>query len=78
MVNESDLLSILTVSKELGYTVQHTRRLVREGQLRGTKFGRDWVIYRESMTEYARRKNTVPLFPVTRKGRPARGERCEP
>ena len=36
----------------LGYTAQHTRLLIREGRLRAEKFGRDWVIPRESISRY--------------------------
>ena len=38
----------------LGYSVQHTRLLVRQGRLRAERFGRDWMIVRESVAEYQR------------------------
>ena len=40
----------------LGYTVQHTRLLIRQGELEATKFGRDWMIVRESIAEYKSKK----------------------
>lgn len=40
----------------LGYTVQHVRRLARNGELSGQKFGRDWMIHRQSADELLRRR----------------------
>ena len=34
----------------LGYSMQHTRFLVREGTLPGLKFGRDWLVSRREVT----------------------------
>lgn len=39
-------------SEQLGYTVQHTRLLIRQGKLQANKFGRDWMIVRESVAAY--------------------------
>ncbi|PSQ88262.1 MAG: hypothetical protein BRD45_06905 [Bacteroidetes bacterium QS_8_64_10] len=36
----------------LGYTTQHTRLLIRQGKLEGSKFGRDWMVVRESVEDY--------------------------
>ena len=36
----------------LGYTLQHTRLLIRKGHLKAMKFGRDWMIERKSLTEF--------------------------
>lgn len=36
----------------LGYTMQHTRLLVREGVLPGLKFGRDWLVERVAVARY--------------------------
>ena len=46
-------LSVYEASKVLDYTVQHTRLLIRNEKLRGEKIGRDWIVLRESVTEYA-------------------------
>jgi excisionase family DNA binding protein len=47
-----DFMTAKEAAKTLGYTVQHTRLLVRQGQLKANKFGRDWLIVRESVAEY--------------------------
>jgi excisionase family DNA binding protein len=39
-------------AEDLGYTIQHTRLLIRRGQIEATKFGRDWMVVRESVIEY--------------------------
>jgi len=36
-----------------GYHVTHIRRLLREGCIKGKKFGRDWLLNRESVLSYA-------------------------
>ncbi|RMF53742.1 MAG: DNA-binding protein [Bacteroidetes bacterium] len=52
-------VSTKEAAEDLGYTVQHTRLLIRQGYLEAIKFGRDWLIVRESVAEYkARRENT--------------------
>jgi excisionase family DNA binding protein len=40
----------------LGYTLQHTRLLIRTGQLKAIKFGRDWMIERKSITDFNAQK----------------------
>ena len=72
MVNENELMTSSEASETLGYTVQHTRLLVRQGRLHGTKIGRDWMILRESVTEYVTQSSTVPLLPPSKRGRPRR------
>ncbi len=56
MDNKEDIPKNYLSSKEaadkLGYTIQHTRFLMREGKLEAVKFGRDWMVVRESVTEY--------------------------
>ena len=41
-----DALPVKEAARLLGYSVQHTRRLVREGVLPGGKIGRDWIVGR--------------------------------
>ena len=74
MLNENEYMTTPEVSKTLGYTIQHTRRLVREGRLQGAKIGRDWMILRESVAVYVAHSNTPPLIPSQKRGRP-RGSR---
>ena len=44
-------------AKILGYTLQHTRLLIRTGQLKAVKFGRDWMIERKSITDLNNQKD---------------------
>jgi len=46
-------------AERLGYSLQHTRLLLREGKLQGQKFGRDWMVLRESVASY----KTALLWP---------------
>lgn len=43
-------------AKELGYTLQHVRLLIRQGKIHAVKLGRDWVI----------QPNELKRFHVTR------------
>lgn len=45
----------------LEYTVQHVRRLLREGDLNGTKIGRDWIVVEGSVMDYATRRENLNL-----------------
>ena len=73
MVDQNEYMTTPEASESLGYTVQHTRRLVREGRLQGAKMGRDWLILRESVAQYVTRVSTQPLIPVQKRGRPRSG-----
>jgi excisionase family DNA binding protein len=35
------------------YNATHVRWLIREGRIEGRKFGRDWMVQRQSLEEYA-------------------------
>ena len=47
-----ELITTREAAENLGYTIQHTRLLIRRGQIEATKFGRDWLVVRESVVEY--------------------------
>ena len=36
-----------------GYHTVHIRRLIRDGHIRGRKFGRDWLLLESSLLAYA-------------------------
>jgi excisionase family DNA binding protein len=47
-----NLLTTKEAATALGYTIQHTRLLIRQGQLPGTKIGRDWYVDKRSIQSY--------------------------
>jgi excisionase family DNA binding protein len=51
----NDWITTAKAADITGYHVVHIRRLVREGQIVGKKFGRDWMVGRESVKIYANR-----------------------
>lgn len=67
MPDESDYLTTEQTAEALGYTVQHVRRLAREGRLRGRKLGRDWLIEGASVASYLQSQATQEL-PLERSG----------
>ena len=78
MATGNDFMTTVEASQALGYTVQHTRLLVRQGHLRGAKIGRDWMIIRESVAEYGMHMRTAPLIPTSKRGRPRVQRRVQP
>ncbi|MDT8370210.1 MAG: helix-turn-helix domain-containing protein [Longimicrobiales bacterium] len=56
-------MTSIEAAHQLGYTVQHVRRLIRQGSLEGQKLGRDWVVDERSVERMlARRANlTLPF-----------------
>ena len=58
----TEFITTADVAECLGYTQQHTRLLIRKGRLQAHKFGRDWMVLRESVTEY----KTALLWPDAR------------
>lgn len=57
----TDLITSADAAKQLGYTVQHIRRLVRQGTLLGEKMGRDWVVQQSSVEEFMAHRENLPL-----------------
>ena len=49
---DTGFLTAPQASKELGYSLQHTRLLIRKGRLKAIKLGRDWVILRAALDEF--------------------------
>jgi len=60
-----EFISSASAADRLGYTVQHVRRLIRQGDLKGLKLARDWVVEATSVDEFLiRRENlNLPLSP---------------
>jgi excisionase family DNA binding protein len=57
------LLTVGEVAKLLGYTVQHTRALIRTGKLKGKKLGRDWAIREADMKDFLETRSSGPESP---------------
>lgn len=51
-MNTQEFITTREAAENLGYTIQHTRLLIRRGQIEAMKFGRDWLVVRESVVEY--------------------------
>lgn len=71
MTLEYEFMTTSEASEALGYTIQHTRLLMRQGRIHGSKIGRDWMVLRESVAEYVTQRNTAPMLPSTKRGRPS-------
>jgi excisionase family DNA binding protein len=56
-----EFLTCQDAARELGYTSQHTGRLVRDGQLKGAKLGRDWIIEKDSVGDFLASRENLDL-----------------
>jgi excisionase family DNA binding protein len=50
--------TVKQAAKELGLEASHVRRLVRNGEIKGKKWGRDWRI--TNLNDYERRRKPKP------------------
>lgn len=57
-VNTRELMTTREAARDLGYTIQHTRLLIRQEKIAASKFGRDWLVARESVVEYKAGQNS--------------------
>jgi len=69
MVN-NELLTVRQAAEILGNTVQHTRLLIRIGQLKANKVGRDWIMDRDAVIDLRTKRATAPLITLNKRGRP--------
>lgn len=58
----TEVITCEEAARLLGYTVQHVRRLVRDGKLQGVKLGRDWVLSRDSVDRLLAANENLRLF----------------
>ena len=80
MVISSEFVKASEAAQIMGFSVQHTRLLIRQGYLKGIKIGRDWIIARDVLEDFIAKRNTAPMFPPQKKGRrpktiPGNGEK---
>jgi excisionase family DNA binding protein len=58
--NDNRLLMVGEVAAILGYTVQHTRVLIRTGKLKGRKLGRDWAVRETDVRDFVEKRSSRP------------------
>ena len=46
-------------AKKLNYHVEHVRRMMREGSIKGIKLGRTWLVQKKSLEEYLERTSSM-------------------
>ncbi len=68
MVTGSELLTVRQAASLLGNTVQHVRLLIRTGQLKATKVGRDWIVDRDAVMDLRTKRATQPLISFSKQG----------
>lgn len=54
-------LNTAEAAQALGYSVQHVRRLLREGELDGFKQGRDWILPRDALVRFQASRQNLEL-----------------
>lgn len=53
--NPTEWITTAEAAELTGYSDFHIRRLARKDKIKGRKFGRDWMINRESILAYEKR-----------------------
>lgn len=66
----NDFVKVAEAARVIGFSVQHTRLLLRQGELMGTKIGRDWIISQESLQSFLARRSTQKMLVERKSGRP--------
>ncbi|MCX5786037.1 MAG: helix-turn-helix domain-containing protein [Elusimicrobia bacterium] len=57
-IENSQYITSAEAAKLLGYTIQHTRLLIRQNKFRGQKLGRDWLILQSDLENYLKHIRT--------------------
>jgi len=57
----TDFITSAEAAERLGYTVQHVRRLIRQGTLEGEKMGRDWIVEARSVVNLLGKRENLSL-----------------
>jgi excisionase family DNA binding protein len=70
---QQQYLTTRQAADKLGYSLQHTRLLIRSGSLAGEKIGRSWLIPLVAVQDILQRRRNLELIPNPRRGRPRRG-----
>jgi len=71
-MRQVSFLSTDEAARQLQYTTQHVRRLVREGKIEGEKVGRDWIVSSDGLARYlAVRENFSLPFEDPRDPKPS-------
>jgi excisionase family DNA binding protein len=60
----SDFLTTADAAKRLGYTIQHTRRLIISGKISAIRMGRDWLVVASTVDAFIARDEYLAL-PLT-------------
>ena len=69
-VRSSELISTAEAARQVGCTVQHLRLLIRNGVLKGTRVGRDWVLDRGDVANYVDRRYSAVRTESPQAGEP--------
>ena len=69
MIVREEILRVAEAARITGFSTQHMRLLIRQGELAGIKIGRDWIISKESLSSFLARRNTKPMLRKTKAGR---------
>ncbi len=54
MPAEADLITVAEAAVRTGYSIQHIARLLRQGKIKGRKFGPVWMTSAEAVEVYRR------------------------
>jgi excisionase family DNA binding protein len=55
----TDWITTAEAAELTGYDPAHIRWLIRENRIKGKKFGRDWMVDRETLLDYKRKMDEL-------------------
>ena len=62
MLDLKDYMTTEQVAEVLGFHIDHVRRMLREGDLEGLKFGVVWLVSRKSVQAYQKKTEGLGKF----------------
>jgi excisionase family DNA binding protein len=61
---EQEWFSVEELSRILNLHRKTVQRFIRDGQIKGTKFGRNWMVHRDELRSYTHAELAKPSVPV--------------
>ncbi|MBN2549941.1 MAG: helix-turn-helix domain-containing protein [Anaerolineales bacterium] len=62
MPDLADYMTTQEAAAKMGYHLESVRRMLRDQELRGIKWGREWLVLRKSVEEYLKRAEGLGKF----------------
>ncbi len=65
---EKEFMTTNEAAELLGFHPSSIHKMIKSGKLQGERFGRDWMVYRQSVEDYLKRFGELPKRSPKRRG----------